>query len=256
MNLPAEGRARPAWLASIAIHAALVAAVAWWLVDRLEPASAPPRPTPINLAMFQAPSPPVAEAEPAPAPAPPFPEPSLPEPVVEPPPPPAPPAPQSIAKPQPKPMARPPKPRPAKAEASPPVEATPVRPEQTAPAVTAPVQAPAPATPPAPSPLVPAIDPALEEVYRARIRQAVDAHKHYPRLARRMGEEGTVLMAFTIGPDGRLLGVRVLEGSGSELLDEAALQAVRDAVPFPAFPAGTQRTRWEFTLPLTFSLGG
>jgi len=97
-------------------------------------------------------------------------------------------------------------------------------------------------------------DPALEASYRDRIRQAVDAHKHYPRMARRLGVEGRVVLAFTLRADGRLAGVRVAESSGSELLDEAALQAVRDAAPFPPFPEGVGRERWDFTLPLYFAL--
>lgn len=248
------GRARPAWLASLAIHGVLVAAVAWWLMDRLEPTTAPPTPTPLNLAMFKAPAP----VEPAPAPVepPPVVEPPPPEPVVEeaPPPKPAP-----VAKPRPKPEAKVAQPKPRSAPPAPkpvePVPAEPIPPAEPPMLLKAPVEAPLAATPPTPKPAVPAVDPGLEAAYRARVRQAVDAQKVYPRLARRMGEEGRVVLAFTLEADGRLASVRVVESSGSELLDEAALEAVREAAPFPSFPAGITRTRWEFTLPLTFSLG-
>lgn len=250
-----EGRARPAWVTSLAIHGVLVAVVAWWLVDRLEPAYAPPVPTPLNLAMFQAPA--LVESEPAPVEPPPVAEPPPLEPVVEPSPLPSP-APVSKPRPKPEPKVSPPKPHPVKVE-QPPVELAPSEPAEVKPVVKAPlapVQAPVAAMPPVPKSIVPATDPAVEDAYRARIRQAVDAHKIYPRLARRMGEEGRVVLAFVIEADGRLVGVRVVESSGSELLDEAALGAVREAAPFPAFPAGVERKRWEFTLPLSFSLGG
>lgn len=251
----AEGRARPAWVSSLAIHGVLVAAVAWWLVDRLEPASAPPVPTPLNLTMFQAPPP----MEPVPAQIEPTPDVPEPEPVVEPLPLPLPkPEPSITPIPKPEPTVTPPKPRPAKIEQHRAVEPAPPKPLEAQPVVKAPVapmQAPVQATPLVPKPVVPAIDPVVEDAYRARIRQAVDGHKHYPRLARKMGEEGRVVLAFTIEANGRLAGVRVVESSGSELLDEAALEAVREAAPFPAFPEGVERKRWEFTLPLTFSLG-
>ena len=50
----------------------------------------------------------------------------------------------------------------------------------------------------------------------------------YPRLARRRGWEGVVLLEATVGPDGRLLALVVVRSSGYELLDEAALETVRD----------------------------
>ncbi|TQV61930.1 MAG: energy transducer TonB, partial [Halothiobacillaceae bacterium] len=245
----ASGRVRAAWVLSLAIHGVLVAAVAWWLAERIEPAVAPPLPTPLNLAMFQAPAP----VRPAPAPVepPPVAEPTPPEPVVEEPKPP----PEPVAKPRPEPRVAPAKPHPAKPVPKPvePVPAVPLPPAEP-PMPPAETTAPA-APPPPPRSVMPAVDPGLEAAYRDRVRQAVDAHKVYPRLARRMGEEGRVVLAFALEADGRLIGVRVLESSGSELLDEAALEAVREAAPFPPFPDGITRTRWEFTLPLAFALG-
>lgn len=248
-----EGRARPAWIASLAIHGVLVAAVAWWLAERSGPAFVPATPVPLQLAMFQAPAPvePPAPAEPTPvqeaSPPPALPEPAPAAPPVEPP------APKPVPV-QPRPAkAAPPKPA---ASAVEPVRAQPV---ESAPAAEVPVaiQSPAPAPvvpPPAAQPVTPAPDPALEDGYRTRIRQAVDEHKHYPRMARRLELEGRVVVAFTVEADGRLAGVRVVESSGSELLDEAALEAVRQAAPFPPFPDGVERRQWDFTLPLSFSL--
>ena len=245
----AEGRARPAWIASLLIHGVLIALIAWWLAERSGPASVPATPVPLQLAMFQAPAPVErpAPAEPAPAE-----EASPLQGVPEQPPP---------ERPEPKPI--PAKPRPAKAAPPKPaasaVEPVRAQPVESAPAAEVPVaiQSPAPAPvvpPPAAQPVTPAPDPALEDGYRTRIRQAVDEHKHYPRMARRLGLEGRVVVAFTVEADGRLARVRVVESSGSELLDEAALEAVRQAAPFPPFPDGVERRQWDFTLPLSFSL--
>ncbi|MGK0674668.1 MAG: TonB family protein [Halothiobacillaceae bacterium] len=245
-----EGRKRPAWIASLVIHGVLVAAVAWWLAGHSGPASVLATPVPLKLAMFHAPAP---VEPPAPAESPP---------VQAAPPPPAPsdaPPPVEPLAPKPAPV----QPRPAKAppskpavSASAPVRAQPV---ESAPAAEVPVAIPSPAPtplvpPPAAQPVIPAPDPALEDGYRTRVRQAIDKHKHYPRVARRLELEGRVVVAFTVEADGRLAGVRVVESSGSELLDEAALEAVRKAAPFPPFPDGVERRQWGFTLPLLFSL--
>lgn len=49
----------------------------------------------------------------------------------------------------------------------------------------------------------------------------------YPRLARRRGLEGFVVIEYAIGVDGACTDVAVGESSGIDLFDEAALEAVR-----------------------------
>jgi periplasmic protein TonB len=49
----------------------------------------------------------------------------------------------------------------------------------------------------------------------------------YPRSARRRGHQGTVLLSVFVDPGGRVDRLKVLASSGYEVLDEAALTAVR-----------------------------
>nr|WP_283163611.1 energy transducer TonB [Brenneria tiliae] len=51
----------------------------------------------------------------------------------------------------------------------------------------------------------------------------------YPRRARRLQQEGEVLIRLVIGPDGRLLKHEIARGSGYETLDQAAMSAVAQA---------------------------
>ncbi len=247
-----EGQARPAWVASLLIHGVLIALIAGWLLDQPRPSSAPATPLPLTLAMFQPPAAPEAAVLPEQT-----------QPVEATPPaqavadtvPLAPPAAAALP-PKPRPPAKSAPPKPA-ASASEPVAARPLASEVAA-ASSSHQVLPAPAESVAPPPAAPLLtlpaDPALEDGYRARIRQAIDAHKHYPRMARRLGLEGRVVVSFTVKADGRLAETRVIESSGSEILDEAALEAVRQAAPFPPFPAGIERRQWVFTLPLAFTL--
>jgi protein TonB len=55
----------------------------------------------------------------------------------------------------------------------------------------------------------------------------------YPRLARELGKEGTVLLRLTIDEGGSLTHVEVLKGAGSGF-DEEALRAVRESRFSPA----------------------
>lgn len=76
----------------------------------------------------------------------------------------------------------------------------------------------------------------------ARIR----AHRRYPELARRRGLEGTVLLRFSVRPDGGVAGLEIVD-SADPALDEAAREAVLAAAPLPPVD-GT------VTLPMPFRL--
>lgn len=65
------------------------------------------------------------------------------------------------------------------------------------------------------------------------VRHRIDAHKVYPQIAVRNGWEGRVLVEMRLEGDGRLTAVRLLEGSGYAVLDDATIVAVRRASPFP-----------------------
>ena len=76
----------------------------------------------------------------------------------------------------------------------------------------------------------------LEKNY-AYIRGAIQRGAPYPSVARRMGWEGRVVVAFRILADGSVRDVRIVQGSGHPVLDRGAADAVRDASPFPRPPA-------------------
>ncbi len=50
--------------------------------------------------------------------------------------------------------------------------------------------------------------------------------------------QGTVVVGFTIGRDGSLAAVKVLQSSGSATLDKIAVDHIRRSAPFPAPPEG------------------
>ena len=78
-----------------------------------------------------------------------------------------------------------------------------------------------------------AVDPVLLQIMR-RIEEA----KRYPRAARRMGIEGKTVVRFKLKPGGQVEAVEVAESSGSDILDKASVETVREAAPFPIKRAG------------------
>lgn len=82
--------------------------------------------------------------------------------------------------------------------------------------------------------IAPGGSPARDFAY---IRDAIQRGIAYPPMARKMGWEGKVVIAFLVLSDGSVRDVRVVQGSGYPALDRGAVDAVRKAAPFPKPPA-------------------
>jgi protein TonB len=74
----------------------------------------------------------------------------------------------------------------------------------------------------------------------AEIRRMIESHKSYPRLARRKGWEGEVVVELSLDGSGALRDVQVVRRSGYRVLDQATLTAVRSAGPFPPLSGRVQ----------------
>jgi periplasmic protein TonB len=82
-----------------------------------------------------------------------------------------------------------------------------------------------------------------------RLRRAL----RYPAEARRARVTGEVHVSFTVSANGAVGGISVVRSSGSPILDQAAIQTVQSAAPFPAIPPAAGRSSWPFTVPLAFT---
>ena len=214
-----------ALLASILLHALLLAALPRWRAPAEVPALQP------LVAHLAQPEPPPA---PVPAPAPTtVEEGSLPQPPVA-----RPQARRAAAQPTPKPV------QPPAAEPAPPPREAP-----SVPAVPGPLARidPQPAAPP------PAERDALE-TYRASVNAAATRFKRYPRAAIDNNWEGEVVVLLTIGADGRIAALRVRRSSGYEILDRQALDMFRNAKPFVPLPRELRGREFEVELRAIYSL--
>lgn len=87
--------------------------------------------------------------------------------------------------------------------------------------------------------------------YPGKVVSKLRRSLRYPSAARRDRLRGEVHIAFTVSGGGGVSGARVVRSSGSPVLDQAALETVHRAAPFPPIPDG--RANWSFTVPLAFT---
>jgi len=79
----------------------------------------------------------------------------------------------------------------------------------------------------------------------------------YPSYSRRHGEEGTVVLSIEVLPNGKHGGIQLVRSSGYSRLDEAAIQATRQATFIPATANGdaiASEKRISFTFRLKDAL--
>jgi len=77
--------------------------------------------------------------------------------------------------------------------------------------------------------------------YFARLKHQIERVWTYPEHAARKGISGRLTLRFQISKDGNLMNVRLIDYSGHDVLDEAALQAVKTAAPYYPFPVTIDR---------------
>ena len=84
----------------------------------------------------------------------------------------------------------------------------------------------------------------------ARVQQA----KRYPAKAQARGDQGRAVVSISIRRNGALAEARLVRSSGSSLLDEATLEAMRRAAPFPPLPPDVAGSVLVLSVPMNFTI--
>ncbi len=92
----------------------------------------------------------------------------------------------------------------------------------------------------------------LLSVYKAELRAMIDRNKSYPTLSRRLGQSGTVVVAFTLLEDGHIIDVRIDSPSRYDRLNESALDAVKKVERFKPIPKEIGEAKMDIKIPVKF----
>lgn len=90
--------------------------------------------------------------------------------------------------------------------------------------------------------------------YLLLIRRKIEQHWSYPPQALSGKKEGKAVIRFTIDASGTLTGVRITTTSGSPVLDEGTLAAVRAAAPYAPIPADFNLARLHITATFSYRM--
>jgi protein TonB len=90
--------------------------------------------------------------------------------------------------------------------------------------------------------------------WKRQVVGVLERHKRYPEAAQARNQHGTVELAFSLDRKGRVTASRIAKSSGSSALDEATLDLVRRAQPFPPPPPEMAGAEVNLTVPIRYNI--
>lgn len=95
-------------------------------------------------------------------------------------------------------------------------------------------------------------DPKIK--YRGQIYQLVNSKKIYPRKARALQQEGTVVAKLILSKTGKLIKVELVEKSSYKSLAEATLSAIKGIKKFPEIPSELGLEEITINIPFEYQI--
>ena len=86
------------------------------------------------------------------------------------------------------------------------------------------------------------------------VRDRIKQVQRFPPRVRNLDDGATTTVRFTLFRDGTIRNPEVTDSSGTKALDNAALAAVQNGVPYPSFPEGQEGNSLRLELPIIFEL--
>ena len=94
----------------------------------------------------------------------------------------------------------------------------------------------------------------VTRAYLMGLSKEFEKRKDYPATARRLKQEGTVRVQFTVSRDGAISGAVVAKPCPSSSLNESALAAVQAVSKFDPIPAVLGKNEWKMEIPIKYNL--
>ncbi|WQV64267.1 energy transducer TonB [Helicobacter pylori] len=95
-----------------------------------------------------------------------------------------------------------------------------------------------------------AYNPGVSNEFLMKIQTAISSKNRYPKMAQIRGIEGEVLVSFVINPDGSVTDIKVVKSNTTDILNHAALEAIKSAAHL--FPKPDETVHLK--IPIAYSL--
>ncbi|MBX3018794.1 MAG: energy transducer TonB [Bdellovibrionaceae bacterium] len=98
------------------------------------------------------------------------------------------------------------------------------------------------------------IEVSAQERYRIELQAMLEKKKQYPLLAKRLRQQGKVLVKFTLRRDGSVAAAELVSTSEFETLNKAARELISQISGLKPFPDEVKKQQWVFVLPVEYRM--
>lgn len=92
----------------------------------------------------------------------------------------------------------------------------------------------------------------IKENYLSKIQEKIEKNKQYPKKARRLQQEGTVVVEFNIHKNGSIHSLYLKTKSSYKRLNKAALLTIQQIIKFEPIPKALNKKTLKITIPISF----
>lgn len=93
-----------------------------------------------------------------------------------------------------------------------------------------------------------------EELYKSQIAQELNSRKSYPPIAKRLKQQGRVIVQFNVTREGKILEAKVVQASPFKTLNQSARELVEGLKGLNPFPNEIKKTTWLFQVPVDYQM--
>ena len=94
----------------------------------------------------------------------------------------------------------------------------------------------------------------IKNSYLSKVKRTIEQCKRYPKAAKRLKQEGSVTVRFTILRNGRIKNITLLAGSKYKKLNRAAIKTIERIISFGPIPKELNEKSMVVTLPIKYEI--
>lgn len=94
----------------------------------------------------------------------------------------------------------------------------------------------------------------LKSQYLNALRAKINENKHYPKISKRLNEQGISTISFRVLKNGTFINIKIHTSSGKKRLDKAALEAIISTNSFMPFNKKIKASYMDIIIPIEFKL--
>ncbi len=94
----------------------------------------------------------------------------------------------------------------------------------------------------------------IKNSYLAKVRAKIEKNKVYPKNAKRLRQQGKVVVSFIISKDGYIKMINLKSACPYKRLNNAAINILKTIVKFEPIPIELQKNKWAIDIPIVYSI--